>query len=97
MVLVSAATRLRHRFGAGCGACPTSAASVSGLLPVSFVLTLRVSFFSLSAFCLFYLWSYSVPAYWVPLGGLCIADTRRDECLGIPCSLPRPSRTLWFS
>ena len=37
MVLVSAATRLRHRFGAGCGACPTSAASVSGLLPVSFV------------------------------------------------------------
>ena len=79
MVLVSAATRLCHRFGAGCGACPTSAASVSGLLPVSFVLTLRVSFFSLSAFCLFSLWSYSVLAYWVPLGGLCIADTRRDE------------------
>ena len=42
-------------------------------------LSLRVSFISLSAFCLFYLWSYSVPVYWVPLGGLCIADTRRDE------------------
>ena len=79
MVLVSAATRLRHGFGAGCGACPTSADSVSGLLPVSFILSLRVSFISLSAFCLFYLWSYSVPAYWVPLGGLCIAGTRRDE------------------
>ena len=37
MVLVSAATRLRHGFGAGCGACPTSADSVSGLLPVSFI------------------------------------------------------------
>ena len=79
MVLVSAATRLRHGFGAGCGACPTSADSVSGLLPVSFILSLRVSFISLSAFCFFYLWSYSVPADWVPLGGLCIAGTRRDE------------------
>ena len=41
--------------------------------------------FYLCAYCLslyplfVYLWSYSVPAYWVPLGGLCIADTRRDE------------------
>ena len=42
MVLVSAATRLHHGFGAGCGACPTSADSVSGLLPVSFLFYLRI-------------------------------------------------------
>ena len=69
MVLVSAATRLRHGFGAGCGACPTSAVSVSGLLPVSLYFIARIDFISLSAFCLFCLWSYCVPAYWVPLGG----------------------------
>ena len=53
MILVSAATRLRHGFGAGCGACPTSADSVSRLLPVSFLFYLRVVFICLSAFCLF--------------------------------------------
>ena len=46
MVLVSAATRLRHGFGAGCGACPTSADSVSGFLPV-FSILLRVSILSI--------------------------------------------------
>ena len=69
MVLVSAGTRLRHGFGAGCGACPTSADSVSGLLPVSFVFYLRIVFTYLFAFCLFCLWSHCVPAYWVPMGG----------------------------
>ena len=34
---------------------------------------------SLYPLFVYFIYGHSVPAYWVPLGGLCIADTRRDE------------------
>ena len=43
-------------FGTGCGACPTSADSVLGILPVLF----SNVFINFSAFCLFSLYFYSV-------------------------------------
>ena len=40
-----------------------------GYSPSLFYFIARIDFIYLSAFCLFCLWSYGVPAYWVPLGG----------------------------
>ena len=78
MVLVSAAGRLRHGFGAGCGSCPTSADSVSGLLPAfSLLLAYRCYLFIRFLFILFMI--LLCPCIMGSPGGLCITDTRRDE------------------
>ena len=56
-------------FGAGCGACPTSADSILGVLPLLLFLS-AIAFTYLYAFCLFYLCFYCVPALQVPSGAV---------------------------
>ena len=79
MILVSAATQLRHSFGAGCGACPTSADSVSGLLPVSFLFYCAYRFYLFIRFLFILFMVLLCPCILGSPGGLCITDTRRDE------------------
>ena len=69
MILVSAATRLRHGFGAGCGACPTSADSVSRLLPVSF-LFISVSFLSVYPLFVYFVYDFMVSLHFGFLWGV---------------------------
>ena len=63
-------------FGTGCGACPTSADSMLGVLPVLLYYPLFANvFINFSAFCLFYLYFYSVSLPKVSPGGFCAYGT----------------------
>ena len=78
MVLVSAAARLRHGFGASCGSCPTSADSV-GVTPCLFSLLLAYRFYLFIRFLFILFMILLCPCILSSPGGLCITDTRRDE------------------